>query len=334
MGNETRPATVLIPTAGRSHLLEYTLSGLRSQSFKDFEVLLVLRPNDTRTIEIAEDFKKYLDIRIIFQRRTGLIAAYNEGIQSAHGSVITFLDDDSIPNGDLIEEHLSTYDNIKVAGVSGDVIPTYLVNGDLRPLKDSSEILRLYDENEALSLIGRSLWNRPLEGQENYLTYISKAGYSQRNIRVDPKRVNNSLLCMAANMSVLCSTLKDFQIPESFLKRGIAFEQIVGWHLWKSGHRMVFNPKAKVYHVQHGETMSRSLSTNATRQAFIEDQLLFYYLLPREEKLSVMHRIVSVAFNALLHIKKAEDDWKYEMTILKAILLGNLIGLKLSKTRR
>jgi len=142
------------------------------------------------------------------------------------------------------------------------------------------------------------------------------------------QKIANSLLCMGANTSILTSALKNFQIPTSFLKRGIANEQIIGWNLWRNGHTMVFNPRAKVYHIRHGQTLSRFLDVKNIFQATIENELLFYYLLPIEEKLSKMHRIVSLLYNSLVHIKKLRENWRYEMPILSGILFGNLIGLK------
>lgn len=323
-----KSATVLIPTCGRPYLIKHMFNGLQAQNCKDFEVLLVLRPNDTETIKVVEHYKKYLDVRILYQKHRGLMEAYNEGIHNVHSDVIIFLDDDAIPKPDFITEHLLTYERINVSGVSGEVIPAHLANGILKSLEGSSEVTEFYREPEILRIFGCKLWNRPLEGQERYLAYISKAGYSRKNIYIDHHKITESLLCMGANMSILSSALKNFKIPASFLKRGIAFEITIGWHLWKTGHRMVFNPRAQVYHILHGQTMSRALNTKTISQAVIEGELLFYYLINREEKLSKMHRIASLIYNSLVHIKKIEENWRYEMAILKGILLGNMIGLK------
>jgi len=324
----TQPVTVLIPTAGRPRLIEHTFNGLRSQNFNDFEVLLILRTGDVRTVEVVERFRKYLDIRVVFQKRQGLMEAYNEGIDNAKGDVIVFLDDDAVPESNCIMEHVLTYEQLDVSGVSGDVIPAYFVNGVLKPVTNSSEVASFYKESEILRVIGERFWNRPLEGQEGYLAYISKAGYSRKNIRLMCRGIVGSLLCMAANMSVLNSAVKGFRIPTSFLNRGIDFEQVLGWKLWRNGHRMVFNPRARVYHVRHGQTMSRSLDVGNVSRAFMEDELVFYYLFPVEERLSKMHRLISLLYNCLVHVSKTRENWKHETAALRGILLGNMIGVK------
>jgi glycosyltransferase involved in cell wall biosynthesis len=326
--------TVLIPTFGRPHLIEHTFNGLWAQNFTDFEVLLVLRSDDVETIEVVERFRRYLDIRVVFQKRRGLMEAYNEGIDNAEGDVIVFLDDDAVPEPNCIREYVLTYERNNVSGVSGDVISAYLINGVLKPVENSSEVVGLYREPEILRMIGDKLWNCPLEGQEGYLAYISKAGYSRKNINLAHLGVVNSLLCMAANMSVLTSAIKDFRIPVSFFKRGIDFEQVLGWKLWKKGHRMVFNPRAKVYHIQHGQSMSRFLDLDNVSRAIMDDELVFYYLLPLEEKLSVIYRIVALLYNLLVHVKKAGENRRYEMAVLRGILLGNIAGLKWMISRK
>ncbi len=324
----SKKLTVLIPSAGRATLLKLTLDGLRLQNFKDFEVLLVLRSGDVESKKVSEQFNEYLDIKIHFQKSQGLIPAYNEGIDVANGEIILFLDDDAVPQPNCIKEHLLMYEQIGVSGVSGNVIPTCLADGVLKPHENCSDVVSFYEEPVFLRKIGEYFWNKPVEGQENFLAYISKAGYSRKNINLFSKEITDSLLCMAANTSVLVSALNGYRIPTSFLKRGIANEQVVGWNLWKNGHRMVFNPNAIVYHIQHGETLSRFLDVSNIFQATLENELLFYYLLPMEKNFSIMQRFVSLLYNSILHVKKVKKNRKHEISILRGILMGNLIGIK------
>jgi glycosyltransferase involved in cell wall biosynthesis len=211
------------------------LKGLRVQTFTDFEVLLVLRPNDTETVEVAKHFSKYLNIKIVFQKHRGLLEAYNEGINNVNGDVILFLDDDAVPEPNCIREHLLTYERNNVSGVSGDVIPAYLENGIVKPRENVSEVVAYYKEAALLQYFGHKFWNRPLEGQENYLAYISKAGYSKKNIHLVHNEISNSLLCMAANMSVLTSALKVFRIPTSFLNVEFLLSKLLAGTCGKTG---------------------------------------------------------------------------------------------------
>jgi len=320
--------TLLIPTIGRANLLTYVLDGLCRQSYGDFDVLVVSKSADCEIKSIVDRFSKLLDIRCLVQKQGGLIEAYNEGIHEAKGKIIMFLDDDAVPDPHCVEEHISTYERYSVSGVSGEVVPTQFVNGKLKPIEGGSEIISIYKEPAILRRIGEKLWSSPLKGQEGYLAYISKAGYSRKNIYLPRGEIVESLLCMAANMSVLASTVKGYRMPTSFLKRGIDFEQVLGWKMWKNGHKMIFNPRAKVYHVLHGQSMSRLHGIENVFQAIMEDELVFYYLFLEGENLSIKHRMISSLFNALVHLKKVSENWRYELAVLKGILFGNLIGLK------
>lgn len=317
--------TVIILTIGRPHLLNHAFTGLCSQVFKDFDVLLVLKKHDSETIAVSNKFKKFLNISIKIQESDSFISAYNEGIHNTTADIIAFLDDDAFPEPTWLSEHISSHKLLGVSGVSGEVVPAQVINNKFQ-VKGESEVAQFYDEPKSRKAVGNIFWNRPLDGQENFLAYISKAGYSQKVVgMINGKRVN-SLLCMAANMSVRKEALKDFVIPTSFIKRGIAFEQVVGWHLLRTGHRLIFNPHAKVYHIIHGQTMSRFLDTKSILEAYAEDELLFYYLFSEERQLSIMHRIISLGFRIMVHIRKIEQDWRRERYVFKGILMGNLIG--------
>lgn len=318
--------TVVIPTAGRSHFLNLTFEGLSSQAFKDFEVLLVLKAPDTNTLAIVQKFSKLLNIRILLQKSNLLLGAYNEGISNATGEIIAFIDDDAVPEPNWLSEHVLSYEIADVSGVTGDVVSAHTKNNILFQSKVSSEILHSYCQPKIIAGIGARFWNRSLEGQDNYLVYISKAGYSQKKIIAVCAKKVNSLLYMATNMSIRKAALKDFLIPTSFTKLGIGFEQVIGWHLWKTGHRTIFNPYTKVRHIIHGQTMSRFLESKAILQAYAEEELLFYYLFSKEKQLSIMHRFVSLAHRLLVHIRKFKGNWKRELYVLRGIFAGNLLG--------
>jgi len=322
----TRKVTILIPSIGRPKLIKITLEGLKNQSFKDFEAIIVLKACDNETIGLAEYFKQYFDLQILFQKHKGLMKAYEEGIENAQGEIILFLDDDVAVDSNCIREHILTYEQYNVSGVSGDVIPAYLVNEKLKIVNNMSEITIFRDWNQKQTVYSKLL-DSPLKGQENHLIYLSKAGYFRTKKFLNAKNIVDSLLCMAANMSVQRNVLKDIKLPV-FLKRGINFEQIVGWRLWRKGYKTVFNPKAKVYHIRHGESMSRSLDLKNTCLAKIEDELIFYYLTLEGEKLSKMHRIITLMYNIMTRITNMNQGWKYQTATLKGILIGNLTGLK------
>lgn len=93
-----KPAvSILIPTFKRAHLISYVFEGLRKQTYKDFEVVVVLKPSGDGTEDIVKKYKKWLNINLIFQNRGYVVDALNLGFENAQGKIIAFLDDDAIP---------------------------------------------------------------------------------------------------------------------------------------------------------------------------------------------------------------------------------------------
>lgn len=205
------------------------------------------------------------------------------------------------------------------------------------PIKDkASEIIPTYKPFS--DSIGYKVWNRPLEGLEDYLVYVSKAGVVEYNSDMSHLawcQTTKSLLGMGANMSVLSRAVEDFRFPSSWIL-GLTWEQFLGWHIWKKGYNLLFNPNAKVHHLIHGQTLSRSIKdTKKETLRWIEYNLLFYRLYSLEQNLSKMNRITWLMFSILVDIKKICKDKEIQRIIrMKSKFRSELIGLKWLLTRK
>lgn len=323
--------SVLIPTYKRAHLIGYALEGLRKQTYRNFEVIIVLKPSGDGTEEAIKIYENAMDIKLILQKDGYVTDALNLGLTHAEGDIITFLDDDAIPFPDWIQNHVKIYTESDVGGVAGDVIPIKMKGNELIPVKGkTSEIIPSF--KPFLETIGRKIWNRPLEGLENYLVYISKAGAVAYNTNLSQKarcQPTKSLLGMGANMSILSRAVENFKFPSSWIL-GLTWEQFLGWHIWKKGFNLIFNPNAKVYHIFHEQTLTRNIK-EAKRDTLriIEHNLLFYQLYNLEHNLSKLHRIAWLTFSALLNIKKICKEKEIQRnTEIKSMFQSEIIGLK------
>jgi glycosyltransferase involved in cell wall biosynthesis len=86
--------SVIIPTCNRAELLPRAIRSVLSQSFADFELLVVDDGSDVGNGAIVESFA---DARIVYTRhpfRRGGAAARNTGIARARAEYVAFLDDD------------------------------------------------------------------------------------------------------------------------------------------------------------------------------------------------------------------------------------------------
>jgi glycosyltransferase involved in cell wall biosynthesis len=323
------PLSVLIPTYKRARFIGFVLEALQRQSYSSFEVLILLKPSGDGTEEILRGYEKKLNMRIILQNEGYVTDALNLGLKQARGDIIVFLDDDAVPNSDWLQQYANAYSD-GVGGVAGDVIPAILKEGKVYAKNGSSEIIPY--NREFLKSISHTLWSCPLEGLENHLVYISKAGRVTYNPDLSKnvyKQTTKSLLGMGANMSVLHKAVKDFCFPNSWIL-GLAWEQYLGWYIQKQSYTLLFNPYATVNHITHEQTLSRD-ETNLNKQTLrnIEGNLLFYRLYGLEPNISKMHRIVWLIYSLIDDIKKICWNHEFErFAHIRGMLYSEIIGLK------
>ena len=96
--------SIIIPTYLRQDVVKKTLKYLELQSYKNFEIIIV---DQTPTIDsalsnynVVNNKYKYIDSKII-----GLPNARNHGAKEATGEILIFIDDDTLPDKDLIASY-------------------------------------------------------------------------------------------------------------------------------------------------------------------------------------------------------------------------------------
>jgi len=331
------PVSVLIPTYKRAHLLNYVFDALAKQTYKDFEVEVILKPSGDGTESVIQRYKNVLKIRLIVQTEGYLTDALNLGLENSNGKIILLLDDDAIPVPSWVQSHVDVYKIPNVGGVSGNVLSAKLTGGKVVPMKEPvSQIIS--NQKTFLKSFALKIWSCPIEGLEEYLVYISKAGVVEYNYDVGclaSHQLAKSLLGMGANMSFLSEAVLDFKFPKSWIL-GLGCEQFMGLHIWRKGYNLIFNPNSEVYHLEHGQTLSRSIrDPKMERLRWIERGLLFYRLYGTEQNLSRMHRISWLIFSAADDIKKTcwnKETWR--IIRLRASFNSELIGLKWLLSRK
>ena len=107
--------SVVIPMYNGEKFIANTLDSVKSQTFKDFEVIVVNDGSTDRSIAVVDAYKKKGDLPIVLisQKNSGLGSARNLGILHARGEYIALLDQDDI----WYPEKLNA-----VAGATADVI--------------------------------------------------------------------------------------------------------------------------------------------------------------------------------------------------------------------
>ena len=108
--------SVIIPAFNEEKYIKYPMEGLRKQTFKDFETIVVDGGSEDGTVRIARRFAK-----VIVVRKRGVSAARNAGARIARGRILFFLDADTKPSPGLLETYHRIFSDKSVAAATGPV---------------------------------------------------------------------------------------------------------------------------------------------------------------------------------------------------------------------
>lgn len=102
--------SVLIPSYNLAHYLVHALRSVISQSYSDWEAIVIDDGSTDDTQKVAAQFDDPR-IRFIYQENQGLSAARNTGLREANSDIIALLDADDIWMEDYLEKMLAPLDN-------------------------------------------------------------------------------------------------------------------------------------------------------------------------------------------------------------------------------
>jgi glycosyltransferase involved in cell wall biosynthesis len=100
--------SIVIPTYNRLGRLKQVIAAIERQSYPldDIEVIIVSDGSTDGTDEYLSTIKTPLSLRFVPQPNAGPAAARNNGIRSAQGDIVLFIDDDVVPGPQLVAEHM------------------------------------------------------------------------------------------------------------------------------------------------------------------------------------------------------------------------------------
>jgi len=252
-GYITVRVSIVVPSRGCKHL-KHLLRGLRGQSVRPHEVIVVVKECDVKAVEgLCGEYG--LSCTIVEQKQGYFTHALNMGKRGAKGDVIIFTDDDAIPLRKWVERYVelhATYGD--VAGICSRDIYVELGHSKLLPTADDKATVRLY-----------RWFLRPLLEPPHPLLKKCRLGvYLTRKLDVAhgpfiPSRACFSLPFRGVNMSFKASYIYDVWFPEhELLKRAWGNEQYFGLQLTLKGFDTIYVPNNPVLHVARSESLSRA----------------------------------------------------------------------------
>lgn len=152
--------SVIVPVYNTSKYLKGCLSSILSQSFQDFEVIVINDGSTDQSANILDQFSSD-KIRIVHQKNKGIGFTRNLGITLATGDYICFIDsDDTIHKNYLQSMYQSAYEN------SSDVVICDFYNDDEKSGKLEEVMLAKFTSSSLKKVpniifeVNSSPWNK------------------------------------------------------------------------------------------------------------------------------------------------------------------------------
>jgi len=245
--------SVIVPSKGCVYL-KYLLFGLREQSVRPNEVILVLKECDVKSVE--ELCRMYsLSCVIIEQKKGYFTHALNIGKKEASGDILIFTDNDVIPLKKWVQKYITLHRKYqKIAGICSRDIYLDLKNKKLLPTPDDKPTVRLY------RWLARTWLEPPYPLFKKYRLGV----YLTRKLDIAhgphiPGKTCYSLPLRGVNMSFKQEYVYDVWFPEHpGLKRALGNEQFFGIQLVLKGFDTMYTPYNPVLHITREESLSRT----------------------------------------------------------------------------
>lgn len=103
--------SVVVPTYNRLARLRHVIAALEQQAYPAdaYEVIVISDGSTDGTDAYLETYRSAMRLRWLPQVNKGPAAARNAGVQKAVGEFIVFIDDDVVPEPQLLEEHARSH---------------------------------------------------------------------------------------------------------------------------------------------------------------------------------------------------------------------------------
>ncbi|MFH1202703.1 MAG: glycosyltransferase [Candidatus Omnitrophota bacterium] len=312
--------SVVIPTKDRVKDLKTCLDSLVGQAFKNFEVIVVDGGSGGDTLNLTKQYKDKL--KITYVRQTGgLIKQSNAGWKLSNGFIMTRTDDDAVFDPYWLENVVFTFKDDKIGGVTGPTImpKEYREGRDLIYFNE-----KLAKDKGLLGLLFRKIYygyfmeNQPFGVSRFFKSGAFSLGSNYESCLSLSEIIDADHLeaCNSSYRKELVDRVGGFD--ERFGGIGEYHEPDLAYRVKNLGYRLVFNPKAIVYHrpsvigvfKARPDAYSRSLNF-----------MLFYFRHIKPNTLDKLIRFIS-------YLVFLDTYWFFKFFVTGDVrLLGGIIGI-------
>jgi GT2 family glycosyltransferase len=278
--------SVIIPTYERVECLLHVLDGLKRQSYRNFEIVVV---DQSRTNDVAKE-RAYTSfgrkLRVVRSQLPNRSFAKNLGARYAQGDILLFCDDDIEVPPDLVHTHVSAYSDGSVGAVSCRVTEQGL------PSLKTKRILRI------------TWYGQMLAGFQSNVTCFVKS-------------------LVGANMSVLQSVWGSVgEFDQSYGGTSIFEEPDFSARVRLIGYKILFTNATAVRHFpqKDGNDDQKSQAAAAYYRSFHHNEV--HYFLKNQSRLTLFAVIPFCALRTLKQSFRLQFGLQESFLVFKGVFDG------------
>jgi glycosyltransferase involved in cell wall biosynthesis len=162
--------TVVIPLYNKAHTIINTLSSVLTQSYTDFEIVIINDGSTDNGVEVIKNFSQDSRIKVIEQDNQGVSVARNNGVINAKFDYIAFLDGDDEWKSDYLSMMKEAIDKFPMSGM-------FCSAGIVRNA-DGSEVLRLAKKYE-FKIVEIEFFDNPHIFMHTSATVVKKTDFNK-----------------------------------------------------------------------------------------------------------------------------------------------------------
>lgn len=114
--------SIVVPSYNGANKVGRLIDSLKVQTFKDFELIVVVDGSTDSTIEKINSMEINHPVEILFQKNSGRSASRNNGVNKAKGDLICFFDDDIILEKNCLQRHYDYHSEFPGSIIVGPTI--------------------------------------------------------------------------------------------------------------------------------------------------------------------------------------------------------------------
>ncbi len=192
--------SLIIPTYNGSHKIGNLFDSLQAQSYRDFEIVVVVDGSTDNTVDIVESYRTDLSkLRLVVTENQGRSKTRNAGAQNSEGDLFIFIDDDVIADIDLVQKHIFFHMNNP---------GSFILTGTHRELPGETDIQK-YRESLAV------FWN------SRYQEKVTKVGFDNLYFAAGNCSIPKTIFYQLGGFDERLLNVEDYDFAHRALKAGV-----------------------------------------------------------------------------------------------------------------